>query len=303
MKNRLEEEYRQLKQSEVPDLWERIKAGIDAGINAEVETETDARIEAGINAEVDDKADGTDNGKVEVEIGEELRSEQVEVINELSKGKNKKNRKAESSFRKYSLPLVACIAALLCVPLMLTGFLRILSGSSASYKAEEAAPAENYATTAEASDELLPEAYEEEACEEAVCEDAAAEEVMAEQEAADSVCSQETADAANDTGNSGAAEDEMKQESDKEQAIQELAQKLDENQVIITITGFSAEEGLLEEGRSVGTTYFVTTVEQGECSVFVPSDAVFLVELDQSVRIVVEPGDGSYDYLFVRMAD
>lgn len=267
MKNRLEEEYRQLKQSEVPDLWGRIEAGIDA--------KADVRIEVGINAEVDDKADG----------------------------RKKTQIKKVSFFRKYSLPLVACIAALMCVPLMVTGFFRILSGNSKSFEAADTSPAENYATTTEEKDEFLPDAYEEEACEEAVCEDAAAEEVMAEQEAADSACSQETSDATNDTGNSGAVEDEMKQESEKEQAIQELAQKLDAGQLIITITGFSAEEGILEEGRSVGTTYYVTTVEQGECSVFVPSDAVFLMELDQSARIVVEPGNGSYDYLFVRMAD
>ena len=224
MKNRLEEEYRQLKQSEAPDLWERIETGIDA--------------------EVDDKADG----------------------------RKKTQIKKGSFFRKYSLPLVACIAALMCVPLMVTGFFRILSGNSKSFEAADTAPAENYATTTEEKDEFLPDAYEEEVCEEAICEDAAAEE-------------------------------EMKQESEKEQAIQELAQKLDAGQLIITITGFSAEEGILEEGLNVGTTYFVTTVEQGECSVFVPSDAVFLMELNQSVRIVVEPGDGSYDYLFVRMAD
>lgn len=244
MKNRLEDEYRQLKQSETPDLWDRIEAGIDKSTNESAEY-----------------------------------------------GKHKK---AGGFFRKYSLPLAACIAAVLCVPLIAAGFLKIVGGGNMfTADADVAAEEENFAVTAES--------YEEAAYDVASAENAAEEVAMAEDAAADDGGVTEDNSA---SGSSDAAPDsETEKQSGKEQSLQDLEEPFDSCQQTLTVTGYSSEKGIFSEERKEGTIYTVTTVEQGECSVFVPADAVFNLLLNQSVRIVVEPGNGEYDYLFVRMAE
>jgi len=133
MKNRLEDEYRQLMQNETPDLWERISAGIDAKIAADGERKKTAE---------------------NVEIGQQVKS---------------KNR-VITFVKKYSLPLVACIAAILCVPLMLTGFLRMAGGAKSETAAADMvvtesgsmiaeAPAEQYFEECTNDDDLLDQAY------------------------------------------------------------------------------------------------------------------------------------------------
>ena len=82
MKNRLENEYRQLMQNETPDLWKRIEEGIENTIQEQPEDSTENRI------------------------------------------KNKAGRK------KYIIPIAACVAACICIPAVVTGVFRPLTGIS-----------------------------------------------------------------------------------------------------------------------------------------------------------------------------
>ncbi len=249
--NRLEEEYKQLRQSETPDLWERIEAGIDAINDTQADRVREA-VKKGIN-------ENTNKGTYQ---GAGYR----------------KHKKERSFFRKYSLPLAACIAAVLCVPLIAAGFLRTVgSRSESASDADLAAEEEYFALTAESYEEA-----EVENCEEAACEDTASNENTAEKEAKEDALTEDAAPEEEPVKNSGNS---------------------DGGQQTITITGYSQGKEDLQEGRGEGSILEVITAEQGECSVFVPADAVFSLPPDQPVRIVVEPGNGDYDYLFVEMAE
>lgn len=263
MKNRLEDAYRQLKQSETPDLWDRIETGIKES--------TKGSTNANINESTNENAG------------------------------YRKHKKTGRFLRKYSLPLAACIAVALCVPLAVAGFLKVAGGGNQyAADAEMAAEAENFAMTAE-SYEMAEEECAEAGYDAAAYENAAEEAVMAENAAADEEALTEDDSA---SGSSDAALDSgTEKQSGTEQSLQDQAEPFDGSRQTLTITGSSAGKEILGEGQRGGTIYDVTTVEQGECSVFVPADAGFSLLPGQSVRIVAEPGNEEYDYLFVKMAE
>ena len=59
----------------------------------------------------------------------------------------------------------------------------------------------------------------------------------------------------------------------------------------------------MNEGNVKGTIYYLMTEEEGECSVFAPSESAFVIDLDQQLKILVSPGNDDYDYVFVEIAD
>ena len=295
MKNRLEDEYRQLMQNETPDLWERISAGIDAKIAAGTEVDADACVEVTKNT----PAEMTENS--------------TGIVTDFETQASAKNKiRSANVWKKYSLPLAACIAAVLCVPLMLTGILRMASGGSKSTEsaaADMAVAEEFYSTTTEAEDASSEEYFYEAAVE----EEAAAEEAPA--EAPESVMDEETTEGAignltQDTAETLGEEieeteteiNESQTASGAEQEILDLEKEKEEQQVLTVIT-LSAEEGLLGEERAKGSIYYLTTEEEGECTVFVPSELAFVIELGQQIKIAVEQGNDEYDYVFVKMAE
>jgi len=277
MKNRLEDEYRQLMQNETPDLWERISAGIDAKIAADGERKKTAE---------------------NVEIGQQVKS---------------KNR-VITFVKKYSLPLVACIAAILCVPLMLTGFLRMAGGAKSETAAADMVVTESGSMIAEAPAEQYFEevaaeeaVFEEVALEEAAEEEAVIEEVMEEapaEEASDNVAMM--SDSKADTEKFATTESAVKESNDlsgncrEDQNTENFIQGASK---ILTVISFSAQEGVLNEGNEKGTIYYLMTEEEGECSVFAPSESAFVIDLDQQLKILVSPGNDDYDYVFVEIAD
>lgn len=287
MKNRLEDEYRQLMQNETPDLWERISAGIDAKIAADKRAED------------------------EVEVDNETEKTAGVVVSMNAEHPVKIKKQGVNFWKKYSLPLVACIAAILCVPLMVTGFLRMAGGGSKSETAEAdmAVAEESYFTTTEAEDAPAEEYFEEAVMEEAAAEEAPAEapESAMDEEATDGTMdnlAQDTAE--NFMGEKAETETEsnaMQESAESEQELLDLEKEKEELTQILTVITFSAEEGVLDEERAKGSIYYLTTVEQGECTVFVPSDLAFVIELNQQLIIVVEEGNDDYDYVFVKVVE
>ena len=221
--NKFENEYRQLMQNETPDLWSRIEAGIDAKIAA----------------------------------GAEVQSlTETKTILETDK------KKKQFSWKKYSLPLVACIAALLFVPLMLTGFLRMAGGGrkwaeTENAAADCAAPEEMISTTSDEAEMPAEEyLYFSENADEAVCDGASVE--MAETESAP------------------------------------MEDAMITGEAVLTVTEILSEADALE-----GTIYNLFTIEEGECSVFVPLELSMVMDLSGETKILVSPGNGEYDYILV----
>jgi len=261
---KLENEYRQLMQNETPDLWERISAGIDAKIAEQKEEQQE---------------------EAQVESSEEQQEAHIE---EQQPVKNK--RQGVLLWKKYSLPLVACIAAVLCLPLMLTGFLRMAGGGSKSESAaaDMAAPEAVYTTTTEAED-APAEAYCEEAVmEESVIEEAETEEVVTEE------AETEDANAGNTEMDGAASLETEKMAQDNEETI------------VLTVKDISQEITDMkdtEESLKAGTIYYMTTEEQGDCTVFVPKNQIFEPDSQPTLKILVKPGNGEYDYLFIEITE
>lgn len=282
MKNRLEDEYRQLMQNETPDLWERISAGIDAKI--------------------------AENNVAKDEVTNETEEIAGVVVNMEAEQPVKIKKQGANFWKKYSLPLVACIAAILCVPLMVTGFLRMASGGakSESAAADMAVPEEFYSTTTEAEDALAEEYFYEAAVE----EEAVAEEAPA--EATESVMDEETTEGSSVNDIEDAVTDLMAEDAEAETETTEsqpaaetetLDLEKEKEELTLTVITFSTEEDVFDEERAKGTIYYLTTEEEGECTVFVPSDSAFIIDLNQQLKIVVEQGNNEYDYVFVKMAE
>lgn len=252
---KLENEYRQLMQNEVPDLWSRIEAGVDAKI--------------------------AENGKIE-------ENKKRKVIN----------------WKKYSLPLVACIAAILCVPLLLTGVLRMTYGGKAEsaemeadcavadYAAADcAAPEETISVTTdtcaavvtdEVCDEEVDDAYEENF--EMTSDDSVA--------MAESQLMEEPESMLDGTTTSGAT-DEYKQNKEE---VSELLQ-------ILTVINISKEQDETASGHKEGMIYYLDTEEVGECTIYVPVDVEFVTDMDVQLKIQVEASGEDYDFVFVGIAE
>ena len=278
---KLENEYRQLMQSETPDLWSRIEAGIDAKIAAGV-------VEEDSEEQIEEQADT-----------EESKEDNVETVVEFAGQKAAGKRKAGKNFwKKYSLPLVACIAAVMCVPLVLTGFIRMASGGSKSAEsamdtaaADMAAPEANYSTTTEA--DAPAEYYEEVVMEESVEEEAA-------------VTESTTAETLEDCFDAEMVETESAPADEESAAYEEEKQMADnEESIVLTVINLSREIDDLAEAaaREKGTIYYVTTEEEGDCTVFVPADCMMEPAPYPDFKILVKPGNEEYDYFYVGMAE
>ena len=201
--NKLENEYKQLMQSETPDLWSRIEAGIDASL-----VTSEAMVKEPVAGENADNVEVLGTGEV-VNIGEIAKKDEV----------SKLDRSNVVNWRKYSLPLVACIAAIMCVPLLLTGFFRMAGGTKGAAEAD-CAMVETTAVTMDCvPEEAIEESVEESAIEyatetcmdgvadteEAFVEEETAEEEMAVTEAYSIQSTKDSADAEEaDTGGTGA---------------------------------------------------------------------------------------------------
>lgn len=252
---KLENEYRQLMQSETPDLWSRIEAGIDAKIAEEKSAEKKPLEEKPVRKE-----------KTGVKI-----------------------------WKRYSLPLAACIAAIICVPLLLTGFIRMASGgkattteSAADYAAADcAAPEETTSVTMDCADEPAAAIVTEESCDEEI------DDAFVEMESA-SVENEETMldGAVTETTTESATED-------SKQSAEDLAGL----KQILTIIQISQGNEADDENRVKGIIYSLNTEEVGECTLFVPADAEFVTDMNSSITIRVETGNEEYDFVFVEIVD
>lgn len=247
---KLENEYRQLMQNETPDLWSRIEAGIDAKI-----------------------AEDAIKNVVEFTEKKSVHKEKVGV----------------NLWKKYSLPLVACIAAIICVPLLLTGFIRMASGGNtesamltemaADTAADCAAPEETTSVTMDSADEPTAAVVTEGAYdEELLMEDSVAE--TTEEELTESVAQSEVAE-------------------DNKQSVEDLAGA----KQVLTVTQISQSTEESGENREKGTVYYLTTEEAGECTLFVPADAQFEFDMEIQLKIQVEPGNEEYDFVFVEIVE
>ena len=245
--NKLENEYKQLMQSETPDLWSRIEAGIDASL----------------------------------------------VTSEASKSV----RKSVVNWRKYSLPLVACIAAIMCVPLLLTGFFRMAGGTKGAAEADCAMVETTTATMDCVAEEAIEESaieYATETCmdaadtEEAFVAEEAAEEEMAETEAYSIQSTEDGADAEGaDTGGTGA----------NKQALGEMAQATH----TLTVTEIAVLDEKSAGSHEGGIVYHMVTEEKGECTLFVPDDSDYQIDMNGHFTIKAVTTDAWYDYVLLEI--
>ena len=255
---KLENEYRQLMQNEVPDLWSRIEAGIDAKI---------------------------------------AESEKIEI-------KDNKKRKV-INWKKYSLPLVACIAVILCVPMLLTGFFRMAYGGEtestemaadcavADYAAADCAePEETMSVTTdnsaavvmnEAFDEEIDDAYE------YVTEDSAEDDGVAR---AESQLLSEQESMLDGAIASGTTDDYKQSKEEVSESIQ-----------ILTVIQIAREKDETDNGREKGMVYYLDTEEMGECTLYVPVDTEFVMDMDTHLKIQVEACSEGYDFVFVGIVE
>ena len=260
MKNRLEDEYRQLMQSETPDLWDRIEAGI-----------------------------------------QNVEQEWPEGIEE----KKKRN------WGQYSLPIAACVAACICIPLALTGFFRTgksqtpQSGNQTA--ADMAAPEENYMVTAEMADENA-DGEECAAADEGM--DNAAAEPMEEQRADTGTAAFDAEedsvyDLADDTAadkSSGSAEQEsVRGELNDMEKEKEEMQKTET--IRLHIWKISSTEKYTKENGDTGMIYQAETSEGGVCTIYVSSASDFSMESGKEYEITVIKGNEAYDYEYAGLAE
>lgn len=271
--NKLENEYKQLMQSETPDLWSRIEAGIDASIAI---------------------SEKVANGKVASKNAENVEAPKLNKSNVIN-------------WKKYSFPLVACIAAILCVPLLLTGFLRMAGMTKGSVEmAADCAMEETTAVTMDCAAEESIEEYAAEYATETCMDDAAVieesfmeetcEEEMAETEVYVTQSTEsnvddnttESADADNaDTGGTDA----------NKQVMEEIAQVTH----ILTVTEIAVFDEKSAGSHEGGTVYYMITEEKGECTLFVPDDSDFQIDMSGQFTIKAETTDEWYDYILVEI--
>ena len=236
MKNRLENEYRQLMQNETPDLWERIEEGIENTIQEQPEESTENRI------------------------------------------KNKAGRK------KYIIPIAACVAACICIPAVVTGVFRPLTGNSR--KDFEECPQENMMTDGDAADCVKEE-------EQSVITQEAAKEKLTEEMQEDKTAGMLADEDAPDqeTLVMEEAETSRKESGNEENTAASFT---------LYIQEVFSEELVYSENNPAGTFYRVCDAKQENCTVFVPSDMDWIVEAGKAYE-AVEPGaESEYDYELVR---
>ncbi len=233
---KLEDEYRQLIQSEVPDLWSRIEAEIDADY-------------AGVTP-----------------------------VN------NNEKKKAYGFWKKYSLPMAACVAVALCVPLMMNGFLGIARGR---YESADTAAAgveyamENTSVTTDCAEEV--------------------EEAFVEESVADGTFVDESAEDGGVTEDCAKETEDLKEAISQESATEERLEKESEPvHFKLTINAVEASATSLENDAGEGIVYAVDTVEKGKCTLFVPAGADFDMSADVPFTVAAKPVDtGCYELVEV----
>ena len=260
MKNRLEDEYRQLMQSETPDLWDRIEAGIQ---NVEQQSPKDT-----------------------------------------------KEEKKKGSWGRDLLPIAACVAACICIPMVMTGFFR--TGKSQSPMAENqtadmAAPEQNSMATAEMADENV---YREEC---AVAEEGmnnAAPEPMEEQRAdtgAAAFDAEEDSvydladDIAAEKSSSSAEQESLRSELNDMEKEKEELQKTET--IRLHIWKISSAEKYTKENGDTGMIYQAETSEGGVYTIYVSSASDFSMESGKEYEIMVTKGNEAYDYEYAGLAE
>lgn len=273
MKKRLEDEYRQLMQSETPDLWDRIEDGIR---------------------------------NVEQELPEDIIPENI--IEE------KKNRKRGH----YALPIAACIAACICIPLAVTvifrtgifrtGILRSTKGEN--QMADMAAP--EMAADMEENSMVTEAIAEEEAGE----DDCAVEEKVygsedreagEEEPAADTEAVAITSDE-DGTANSSSATEKVSGDTREDSGSDRMTDMTEEKEGLQAAKSLhileisSATEYTKENGES-GVVYQAATSEGGLCTIYVPSAADFTMESGEEYEITVTEGTEDYDYEYAGRAE
>jgi len=297
--NKLENEYKQLMQSETPDLWSRIEAGIDASLAASemVESEQTAN-------------ENSENSEV-------VCTDEVTERAEASK----QNKVIVINWKKYSLPLVACIAAIMCVPILLTGFFRMAGGTKGAMETADCAMEETTAVTMDCTvEESVDESVAEYATE--TCMDDAADieesfiEEIAEEEVAETEAYVTQATESNADGN--ATENLVDEYADKKSDDVESA-KADSTDTggtdadkqamgetlrvthILTVTEIAVFDEKSAGSHEGGTVYYMVTEEKGECTLFVSDEADFRIDMNGQFTIKAETTDAWYDYVFVEV--
>lgn len=268
MKKRLEDEYRQLMQSETPDLWDRIEAGIR---------------------------------NVEQELPEDIIP--VDIIEE------KKSRKRGH----YALPIVACLAACICIPLAVTGIFRtgiLRSMKGENQTADMAAPemAADMEENSMVTEAIAQEDAGEDDC--AVVEkayDSEGRESGEEEAAADTEDVAITSDE-DGTGNSSSAKEKVSgdtrgdSDSDRISDMTEEKEGLQAAKSLHILEISSATEYTKENGES-GVIYQAETSEGGLCTIYVSSAADFTMESGEEYEITVTEGTVDYDYEYAGRAE
>ena len=236
MKNRLENEYRQLMQNETPDLWKRIEEGIENTIQEQPEDSTENRI------------------------------------------KNKAGRK------KYIIHIAACVAACICIPAVVTGVFRPLTGISR--KNFEECPQEDMMTDGDAADCVKEEEQSvitQEAAKEKLTEE------MQEDKTAGILADEEAPD--QETLVMEEAETFRKESGNEEDTAASFT---------LYIREVFSEEIVYSENNPAGTLYRIRDAKQGNCAVFVPSGMNWTVEAGKAYEAVEPEEESEYDYELVR---
>lgn len=301
--NKLENEYKQLMQSETPDLWNRIEAGIDASLVAGEQVASE-------NAEVVNTDEVTKNA-------EKVKTDEIIKKVETSK----QNKVIVINLRKYSLPLVACIAAIMCVPLLLTGFFRMAGGTKGAMETADCAMEETTAVTMDCAAEesieesaaeyatetcmddaaVIEESFMEETCEEEMAET----EVYVTQSTESNADGNTTESAVDEYNNAKTAAVESTDADNADtggtdankQVMEETAQVTH----ILTVTEIAVFDEKSAGSHEGGTVYYMITEEKGECTLFVPDDSDFQIDMSGQFTIKAETTDEWYDYVLVEI--
>ena len=320
MSKSFEQEYRNLAQSELPDLWDRIEAGLTRKAVTENFTPTQTTAEPEM---VVQKAAGIiETAPVQKEISSRGQDE----------SQNRKKNVVISFFRRYE----AAAAALLCVVILVPAFLVMRQIGMGGVKSESAMPAEEYAAAEAMREEAesaeapaamadmefeAAENFEMEAAAEAAMDDAPAEtvpeaEAVAKESVAEKLMTEEapaetvteiTEDFASAEETKSESRNEVTAEKSEEGTTSVLAQIRVEITEAIPVKGEGAMEVL------GGCLYRCVVTDAGECGEIGDLEEIIIL-LPKSFDKEFEEGDCAvldlqksvyltYDYEVVKLYD
>lgn len=310
MSKSFEQEYRNLAQSELPDLWDRIEAGLTRKAVTENFTPTQTTAEPEM---VVQKAAGIiETAPVQKEISSR----------EQDENQNRKKNVVISFFRRYE----AAAAALLCVVILVPAFFVMRQIGMGGVKSESAMPAEEYAAAEAMREETesaeapaamadmefeAAENFEMEAAAEAAMDDAPAEtapeaEAMEKESVAETV-TEITEDFASTEETKSESRNEVTAEKSEEGTTSVLAQIRVEIAEAIPVKGEGAMEVL------GGCLYRCVVTDAGECGEIGDLEEIIIL-LPKSFDKEFEEGDCAvldlqksvyltYDYEVVKLYD